>query len=108
MQWGICPTMNGTIIVFYLPARTPANVHKRFRKKIYGEDTSSWEGRYRYRRKGILDIINHVKLYKGVVIILPEDVASFLECLKEYGAVVHVREVELTTEDQQTLTVDKN
>jgi len=98
--------MRGTIVIFHLPPKTPANVHKRFRKKVYGEATSSWGGRYHYRRQGILDTIRHVKLYKGVVILLPEDVEMFVEFVKGYDAVIHVRRVELIIEDQQLLGLE--
>ena len=103
MLWGIYPTINGSIIVFYLPPRTSPKVHKQFRKKIYGEDTSSWKGRYQYRRKGILDTVRHVKLYKGVVIVLPEDVSILVETLTKNGAMIHMRKVELTAEDRKML-----
>ena len=95
--------MNGSIIVFYLPPQTSPKVHKQFRKRIYGENTSSWKGRYQYRRKGILDTLRHVKLYKGVVIVLPEDVSILVGVLRENGAMIYTRKVELTAEDERKL-----
>ncbi len=95
--------MRGRIVIFHLPPKTPANVHKRFRKKVYGEATSSWGGKYQYRRQGILDTIRHVKLYTGVVILLPEDVEVFVDLLNEYNAVIHIRSVDLTAKDRQVL-----
>ena len=95
--------MDGTLIVFYLPPKTSKNIHNQFRKKIYGEDTSSWKGRYHYHREGILDTILHVKFYKGVVIVLPEDEPIFSKKLKEFNAIIHVRKIELTLEDRQSL-----
>lgn len=102
---GNIPHMIGILVVFYLPPRTSGNIHKQFRKKIYGEETSSWKGRYHYHRQGILDTIRHIYLYKGVVIVMPEDAEILLESLKRYNAIIHIRKVELTSNDRDALGV---
>jgi hypothetical protein len=95
--------MKAVIVVFHLPVGTPSKVHKEFRRKVYGEATSSWKGRYHYRRKGFLDGIPHVLLYWGVVIINRHDLASLKHILGQYSAAVHVRTVIAIKGDEITL-----
>ncbi|MEM5793017.1 MAG: hypothetical protein QXY45_01485, partial [Candidatus Aenigmatarchaeota archaeon] len=61
-------------------------------------------GKYKYHRKGLLDEIKHVKLCPGVIIILNEDFRKVAEFMKEYRIIYHVRTVELTGSDEESLT----
>jgi hypothetical protein len=92
--------MKAILVVFHLPVKTPSSVHKEFRRRLYGEQTSSWKGKYHYRRKGLLDKIRHVLVYWGVLIIRQEDLDAVLALLNEYAAIVYVRTV-LTTKDDE-------
>ena len=104
MLWGILPIMgDGILVVFYLPDGSSTDQHRRFRKRIYGEETSSWGGRYRYRRKGLLDEIAHIRLYTGVVIIRKEDEKRLFRTLQDNGATVHRRLVQLIRSDERAL-----
>lgn len=100
---GNTPHVEGSLLVFTLPEGTPLDVHRRFRKRIYGEETSSWGGRYRYRRKGLLDEIPHVKLYTGVVIVRNEDAKRVVAAIRENGGECIHRGVRLTREDLRVL-----
>jgi hypothetical protein len=74
-------------------------------KRLYGQETSSHGGRYRYRRRGLLDDIPHRRLIRGVLIVRTEDAGRVVELLRELGAEVHERTVTLTGEDRQVLGV---
>jgi hypothetical protein len=100
---GNTPHVEGSLLVFTLPAGTPLDVHRRFRKRIYGEETSSWAGRYRYRRKGLLDEIPHVKLYTGVIIVRKEDAKRVIAAVRENGGECIRRDLRLTREDLRVL-----
>ena len=91
--------MNGTIILFRMPPKTPSNVVNKFCKEFYGQDTSSHRGKYQYRRHGILDDIPHHRIIRQVVIVKTEDAVRVVEFLGKYDALVHTRIVELTDED---------
>jgi hypothetical protein len=95
--------MNGKIVIFHLPTKTYNTKLSKFCQKFYGQDTSSWGGKYRYHRHGLLDDIPHHKLLRGVIIIKNEDITRVLEFLKTYNADVHVRTVELSEEDRKLL-----
>ena len=96
-------TMNGYLLIFSLPAKRKNVEISKFCQKFYGQDTSSWGGKYHYHRQGLLDDIPHRKLLRGVIIINTENLEIILEFLKGYGAQVHVREVKLTETDENIL-----
>ena len=68
-------------------------------KQLYGQATSSHGGRYRYRRRGLLDDIPHCRVIRGVLILRARDADRVAGWLRERGAEVHAREVRLTQED---------
>jgi len=95
--------MDGTLVVFHLPLGSSPADHREFRRRIYGEDTASWGGRYRYRRRGILDDLPHVRLYWGVVIVRREDARKFLAVVRGNGGGAVTRGIKLTTGDRKSL-----
>jgi len=95
--------MNGTIILFQFPEKTEHGVINKFMQKFYGQDSSSWNGRYRYHRHGFLEDIPHRKLQRGVIVLRKEDREKVLDFLGEYSLTLHVREVKLTPDDEDIL-----
>jgi hypothetical protein len=75
-----------------------------FVKKFYGQTTTSHKGKYRYRRKGLLDEIPHIKLGKGVLIIKHTDLDKVTRFLDEWEADYTTRDITLNQNDQKTLT----
>jgi hypothetical protein len=73
---------------------------------MYGENTSSWGGRYKYRRRGLLDEIPHVRLQWGVVLVHKRDLALLEASLKEHAAEYAWREVKPTSEDMEVLSME--
>ena len=73
--------------------------------RLVGQATRSHGGRYAYRWKGLLDEISHRRLIRGVLIVRTEDAGMVVELLRELGAEVQVRRVELTEEDRDQLGV---
>lgn len=91
------------IVVFRLPPKVPNVVASRFCQRLYGQSVSSWGGKYRYRRTGILDGLPHRKLLRGVVIVHQSDLPKVREVLDEFRAYVEVRVIEPTDEDWKSL-----
>lgn len=102
-MWSICPTMDGVLVVFHLPPGSSSANHREFRRRIYGEETASWSGRYRYRRRGVLDDLPHVRLYWGVVIVRREDARKFLAVVRRNGGEAVTRRIGLTPGDRKSL-----
>ncbi len=96
--------MEVSVVVFRLPTGVPNRELGKFVKKFYGQETSSWGGKYTYRRRGLLDGIPHRKLLRGVVILRQRDLGRVLAFLREWKAEVEVRRVRPTREDLALLT----
>ena len=75
----------------------------KFCQKFYGQDTSSHGGKYRYRRRGLLDSVPHRKLARGVIVLRTEDLDVVVEFLRDYTTEIHVRKMELSDYDEEVL-----
>ena len=100
--------VRGIIVVFHLPEGSPPSRHRQFRRRVYGEETSSWGGKYHYRRSGLLDGIPHVRLYWGTVLVGEEDGRRLVRAIRAEDGVVEVRRVELTTKDWRVLVASRD
>jgi len=98
-------TMMGKLVAFRVFKYAGQKGADQFCKKFYGQDTST-KGK-RYRRKGLLDEIPHVKLIRGVIIVSTRDVKEVTKFLREFNAEVHVRNIVLTPQDRKTLQVKR-
>ena len=94
--------MNGILIAFRL-ARYDKDRASDLVKRLFGQATSSHGGRYRYRRRGLLDDVPHRRLIRGVLILRAEDEDRVAGWLREMRVDVHIRRVELTEGDRQAL-----
>ena len=92
------------VVIFYLPPNTPRAIRNKFPQKLYGQAVSSWGGKYRYRKIGFLESIPYRKLYRGVILVRGEDLDSVLNFLKEWDAIVEVREIIPLDEDLKRLS----
>ena len=95
--------MMGRIIVFRLKPPQYPNVASDLVKKLYGQATSSHKGKYRYRRKGLLDDIPSHRLIRGVIIVKKDDEERVVDFLKSFDTEVFVRNIVLTDEDKISL-----
>ncbi|MDG6913434.1 MAG: hypothetical protein JRN35_10200 [Nitrososphaerota archaeon] len=95
--------MEGIILLFHLPERTPNKQHRKLYRLLYGGQTSSWKGKYRYHRRGMLDDVAHRKIQSGVEIVREEDAARLRKAIQATGATVEVRVVRLTPKDEKGL-----
>lgn len=75
----------------------------RFMQKFYGQDFTSWKGKYSYCRHGFIESIPHRILRRGVVIFRSEDLEKVLNFLKDYSLNIYVIEVKLTPDDEKFL-----
>ncbi len=96
--------MNGTMILFHFPEKTAHGTINKFMQKFYGQDSTSGNGKYTYRRHGLLESIPHRKLLRGVLILRNEDTAKVINFLEQYSLTMHVREIKLTHDDEKILS----
>lgn len=95
--------MDVIILVFHLPKGMRNSDLGKFVKRFYGQETSTQSGKYRYRRRGLLDSIPHRKLLRGVIIIRKSDLENVMKLLIQWNAVVDQRIIEPTEEDLKIL-----
>ena len=95
--------MNGTMILFQFPEKTEHGVINKFMQRFYGQDSSSWNGKYKFHRHGFMEDIPHRKLQRGVIILRKGDRERVLDFLGEYSLTLHVREMKLTPDDEEKL-----
>lgn len=100
--------MEGTLIAFRMPKGSTNAAYGQLVKRLYGQETSSHGGRYRYRRKGLLDGVRNVQLIRGVLIVRKEDRKRVIGLLEELGAEYHVRTVVLTEKDRRALSAGRS
>jgi len=91
--------MKGILIAFTVPTGKNRTKSSAFVKAFYGQETSSHQGKYKYRRNGILDDIPHNKLIRGVIIVKSKDAGIVIDFLKKESANYHIRIVEFSEED---------
>jgi len=97
-------TAKGILIAFRL-SEYDKNRASDLVKRLYGQETSSHGGKYRYRRKGLLEGVPHRRLIRGVIVLRVEDEKRVVRLLRELDAEVYVRRVELTVEDRRALNL---
>ena len=95
--------IDGAIIVFRLPGDMSATGKNRFCQLFYGQDTTTWKGRYSYHRHGLLDDIPHRRLGRSVVIVRIEDAGRVESFLRAYLNDFHIRRIVMTAEDRKLL-----
>lgn len=91
--------LRGWILVYALPEGSTQTDRVKFRQRLLGADTSSWEGRYQYHREGLLDEIPHWYVMPGVLLVGPDDRDRVLAFLKEWKALRLAKQVELDSRD---------
>ena len=97
--------MYGTLMAFRLKPPQDPNKASELVKKLYGQGTSSHGGRYRCRRKGLLDDIPSRKLIRGVIIVKKGDEEMIVSLLEQYDTEVFIRKVQLNEDDMEALGI---
>ena len=95
--------MDGSIIVFSLRKDLSSSEKTGFCQRFYGDNTTTWKGKYRYHRNGLLDGIPHRKIAKGVIIIRSSDLERVKDYVRDRVEEIHVRTIVLTEEDIRAL-----
>lgn len=95
--------MKAILIAWTLPD-TDKTISSALAKLLYGQRTSSHNGKYVHWRKGFLNDIPYVKLIRGAFIVKKEDSDRVTDFLLDHGVHVFLREVTVTERDEGKLT----
>jgi hypothetical protein len=97
--------MESLIVAFRLPKGTGTNTLNKFVRGLYGQDSTSWSGRYEFHRKGIMEEIPFRKFIRGVIIIRDCDLEKVLSYLAEYKAEYCVGSIKKVSWSDDTIGV---
>ena len=82
--------MKLSIVAFRLPKGTDTNTLNKFVRGLYGQDSKSWSGKYKFHRNGILEETQFRKFIRGVIIIQDLDLEKIISYLAKYKAEYYV------------------
>ncbi|EQD25829.1 hypothetical protein B2A_15931 [mine drainage metagenome] len=82
--------MSLSIVAFRLPKGTDTNTLTKFVRGLYGQDSKSWNGKYEFHRKGIMEEIPFRKFIRGVIIIRDHDLEKIKSYLARYKAEYYI------------------
>lgn len=91
--------MHGWIVVYRLPLGASDVERVKFRQRLIGATTTSWGGKYKHHRVGLLEGLPHRLVMPGVVLVRESDRQEVERFLEEWRAGLMLREVKLVEED---------
>jgi len=77
--------MKAKIIAYTIKHLTAAH-QNQLRVQLNGHNDTSHGGKYKYRRKGLLDKITNIKPSRSTIIAPTKEAEQILELLKKYNA----------------------
>ncbi|HID42403.1 MAG TPA: hypothetical protein EYP30_01280 [Archaeoglobaceae archaeon] len=84
--------MKSRLICYSLKGKNAVE-RMKFQREMYGFKDLSNNGRYSYRRKGLMDSIPHKKILDSVIIVSPFDAKSVIRLLKKFRVKIYAFDV---------------
>lgn len=75
-------------IITYSIAHRPAAIRSKLNRELNGYKDVSHGGKYRYKRKGLLECIIHKKPTKNTIVAAEEPAKMIIELLQKFNAKV--------------------
>ena len=82
-------------IITYSIAHKSVSIRSKLNRELNGYKDVSHNGRYKYKRKGILDCILYLKPARNTIVTPVEPAKMVLEVLKEHGAKIDTIDIEI-------------
>lgn len=86
-------------VIFYSQKRILPKERTKFKKELAGHNDSSHGGKYKYRKKGLLDSIEHIKPCHAALIVKGKDYGRITRLIKKYGIPYSAYNIELRQKD---------
>lgn len=84
------------VIISYTLERANASQRTKLHQAIYGYKDHSNKGKYLYKREGLLKKSSHLKINRGVIIMLDKDKTEILRCLRRNKATIKVFNINIS------------
>lgn len=81
--------MKRKVVCYSLVGLTPTE-RSNFQRALYGFKDISNNGKYTYKRSGLMSGIKHTKVYFSAVIVDSNKIDEVISIMKKFGAEVHV------------------
>lgn len=82
-------------LITYSMTEQPISAQNQLRKQLIGHNDTSHKGKYKYRRKGLLDKILHLKPSKSTIIAPIEESQKIIKILNKYKAKIKTYSIEI-------------
>lgn len=82
-------------LITYTMVQQPISTQNQLRKQLIGHNDTSHEGKYKYRRKGLLDNILHLKPSKNTIIAPLEESKQIIKLLNKYNAIIRTYDIQI-------------
>lgn len=82
-------------VIFYSQKNIKPKQRTKFKKELAGHNDASHGGRYKYRIKGLLDQIQHIKPTNAALILKKEDYKKVISLMKRYSIDYIVYDIEV-------------
>ena len=77
-------------VVCYSLAGLTSTERSKFQRALYGFKDISNNGKYIYKRSGIMSNIQHKKVYFSAVVVNVDKLEEVIRLMKKFGADIHV------------------
>ena len=84
-------------VIFYSQKKIMPKQRTKFKKELAGHNDASHGGRYRYKIKGLLDRIQHIKPSNAALIVKKEDYKKAISLMKKYSIDYAIYSIEVPT-----------
>ena len=81
--------MKHKVVCYSLTGLTPTE-RSAFQRAFYGFKDISNNGKYTYKRSGVMSEIKHTKIYFSAVVVDESKVNEIVNRMKKFGAEVHI------------------
>lgn len=86
-------------IIFYSQKQILPKARTMFKKELAGHNDASHGGKYKYRRKGLLDSISYIKPCHAALIIKDKDAGKIINLIERYGIPYQIYNLEVKLKD---------
>ncbi len=93
----------GTLISYSHSKDTAHKEKEVFRRKFSGYNDKSNNGKYKYKRGGLLNQIPHIKVRRSLIIINDKDKMKVIKVLKQFNIEYFTRKILLNKQDSKIL-----
>ncbi len=83
-------------LITYSMTKLSCAEQNQLRIKLIGHNDTSHGGKYKYRRKGLLDELKHIKPSRNTIILPTKEANEIIKLLQDFKAEINQYDIELS------------